>query len=104
MTETGKRAVAKVYARDDMYVGDSTPQMPELFVGYAPGFRSSAASVLGETGRTIIDINPWPWSGDHSMARDAVPGTLISSIRVSKPAPCSSISARPSPSMSWKWR
>jgi predicted AlkP superfamily phosphohydrolase/phosphomutase len=85
--ETGRRPVAKVYTRDSMYVGESTPGMPELFVGYAPGFRSSAASVLGETGRAIIDVNPWPWSGDHSMARDAVPGTLISSVKVSKPDP-----------------
>jgi predicted AlkP superfamily phosphohydrolase/phosphomutase len=82
-----KRPVAKVYSRDDMYVGELTPEMPELFVGYAPGFRSSAASVLGETGRVVIDVNPWPWSGDHSMARDAVPGTLISSVRINKPNP-----------------
>jgi hypothetical protein len=72
--------VAKVYSRDSLYLGEATPQMPELLVGYRPGYRCSAASVLGETGDAIIDLNPWAWSGDHSMARDLVPGTLLSSI------------------------
>jgi predicted AlkP superfamily phosphohydrolase/phosphomutase len=85
--ETGKRPVAQVYRRDAMYIGEATPEMPELFVGYAPGFRSSADSVLAETGRAVIDVNPWPWSGDHSMARDAVPGTLISSVPIRKTNP-----------------
>jgi len=85
--ETGKRPVAKVYLRDEMYFGEATPQMPELLVGCTPGYRNSSASVLGETGRVVIDLNPWAWSGDHSMARDLVPGTLMSSVRVNEPNP-----------------
>ncbi len=77
--ETGQAPIAKVYRREDMYSGDSTPVMPELLVGYTPGYRNSSPSVLGATGRALIDLNPWAWSGDHSMARDLVPGTLMSS-------------------------
>jgi len=77
--ETGKRPVAKVYRRDDLYSGELTPEMPELLVGYTPGYRSSSPSVLGSTGAETLDLNPWAWSGDHSMACDLVPGTLFSS-------------------------
>ena len=85
--ETGRRPVAKVYRRDEMYVGDATPNMPELLVGYTPGYRNSSSSVLGATGEATIDLNPWAWSGDHSMARDLVPGSLFSSRKVAKSSP-----------------
>jgi predicted AlkP superfamily phosphohydrolase/phosphomutase len=86
-SETGKRPVAKVYRRDEVYSGDQVANMPELLVGYTPGYRGSSASVLGATGKTIIDLNPWAWSGDHSMARDLVRGTLFSSQKVAKADP-----------------
>ena len=82
--DTGRRPIARVYRRDDMYVGPSTPLMPELLVGYTPGFRNASSSVLGATGKPTINLNPWAWSGDHSMARDLVPGTLMSSQKVAK--------------------
>jgi len=77
--ETGRKPVTRVYPRGEMYTGEMTPDMPELLVGYTPGFRSSSSSVLGATGQEILDLNPWAWSGDHSMARDLVPGSLFSS-------------------------
>ena len=85
--ETGLQPVTKVYGRDEMYVGDATPLMPELLVGYTPGYRNSSPSVLGATGSATIDLNPWAWSGDHSMARDLVPGSLFSSQKVAKGSP-----------------
>jgi predicted AlkP superfamily phosphohydrolase/phosphomutase len=85
--ETGERPVAKVYPRASMYSGEATPIMPELLVGYTPGYRNSSPSVLGATGRALIDLNPWAWSGDHSMARDLVPGTLMSSLPLAGAAP-----------------
>jgi predicted AlkP superfamily phosphohydrolase/phosphomutase len=85
--EMGQRPIDRVYRRDDLYQGDATPGLPELLVGYTPGYRSSSPSVLGGTGRTILDLNPWAWSGDHSMAADLVPGTLLASRPVSRPRP-----------------
>jgi len=85
--DTGRRPVAKVYRREEVYSGDLTPKMPELLVGYTPGYRSSGTSVLGATGSKVIDLNPWAWSGDHSMARDLVPGSLFSSRKVAKRDP-----------------
>jgi hypothetical protein len=43
--------------------------------------------VLGATGAEILDVNPWAWSGDHSMARDLVPGSLVCSRRIQWPDP-----------------
>jgi predicted AlkP superfamily phosphohydrolase/phosphomutase len=85
--ETGIRPVAKVYPRDELYSGDMTPSMPELLVGYTPGYRTSDQSFMGSTGKETINLNPWAWSGDHSMARDLVPGSLFTSRRVAKRDP-----------------
>jgi predicted AlkP superfamily phosphohydrolase/phosphomutase len=86
--ETGRRPVARVYRRDDLYEGDATSQLPELLVGYTPGYRCSSPSVLGGTARATIDLNPWAWSGDHSMAHELVPGTLLASrpVTLSRPS------------------
>jgi predicted AlkP superfamily phosphohydrolase/phosphomutase len=86
-SETGVRPVAKVYGRDELYSGPMTPSMPELLVGYTPGYRNSSQSFMGSTGSEIVNLNPWAWSGDHSMARDLVPGTLFSSRRISRQDP-----------------
>ncbi len=84
---TGTRPVAKVYSRDELYTGEMTPMMPELLVGYTPGYRNSSQSFMGSTGSEIINLNPWAWSGDHSMAFQMVPGTLFSNQKVAKNAP-----------------
>jgi len=85
--ETGMRPVAKVYARDELYTGAMTPTMPELLVGYTPGYRNSSQSFMGSTGTEVINLNPWAWSGDHSMAHQMVPGSLFSSRKVAKQVP-----------------
>jgi predicted AlkP superfamily phosphohydrolase/phosphomutase len=85
--ETGQRPVAKVYRREEVYTGEFVPDMPELLVGYTPGYRNASPSVLGNTGKAVIDLNPWAWSGDHSMARDLVPGSLFTNRAVAKADP-----------------
>ena len=77
--ETGERPVHKVFDRDSIYQGLLTSEMPEMLVGYTPGYRSSSESVMGETGKKILDINPWAWGGDHSMSQNLVPGSLFAS-------------------------
>ena len=75
--ETGQRPIHHVYSRDEVYSGEFTPDLPELLVGYTPGYRGSSDSVQGNTGKEILNVNPWAWGGDHSMARDLVPGCLF---------------------------
>lgn len=85
--ETGQRPVHRVYRREEVCSGEFTPELPELLVGYAPGYRCSAESVLGGSGPAVLEPNPWAWSGDHSLARDLVPGCLFSSRPLRAPRP-----------------
>lgn len=85
--DTNTRPIDKVFARDSIYSGEYTPDMPEMLVGCTPGYRISSPSVMMETGPNVVDINPWAWSGDHSMSRDLVPGTLLMSRPFSRSNP-----------------
>ena len=85
--ETGERPVHRIYRRSEVHTGEFASDMPELLVGYTPGYRSSSDSVMGGSSNRILDINPWAWAGDHSMARDLVPGCLFSSHAIQEPQP-----------------
>ncbi len=85
--ETGKRPVHKVYKRDELYSGEVTSEMPEMLVGYTPGYRCANDSILLETGKETIDVNTLAWAGDHSMAVDLVPGSLFISQAIKKADP-----------------
>jgi hypothetical protein len=60
----------------------SSPYAPDLIVGYAPGYRASWETTLGEAPPEIVERNNDPWIGDHCMAADAVPGVLFARHRV----------------------
>jgi hypothetical protein len=60
----------------------SSPYAPDLVVGYAPGYRASWETALGEAPPNIIEPNNDAWIGDHCMAAEAVPGVLFARHRV----------------------
>ncbi len=77
---TGEKAVTKVYHRDEVFAADGYLDIgPDLIVGFARGVRGSNESALGEFSTEIIFDNNHPWSGDHLMDHEAVPGVLFSS-------------------------
>ncbi len=77
---TGEPAVTKMYARDEVFSDDGYLEIgPDLIVGFAKGTRGSSESALGEFTDEIIFDNNKPWSGDHLMDHEAVPGVLFSS-------------------------
>ena len=49
---------------------------PDLIVGYAPGYRASWETALGEAPPDVITDNHDAWIGDHCIAADDVPGIL----------------------------
>jgi hypothetical protein len=59
--------------------GPSTSRYePDLIVGYAPPYRASWETALGEAPDTeVIQPNHDAWIGDHCMSASAVPGTLL---------------------------
>ena len=59
-----------------------SPYAPDLIVGYAPGYRASWETALGEAPPDIIEPNNDAWIGDHCMAAESVPGVLFARRRV----------------------
>jgi predicted AlkP superfamily phosphohydrolase/phosphomutase len=85
---TGRAAVTKVYPREQIYTDRAYFDVaPDLIVGYAEGTRGSNESALGGLPAAIIVDNTTQWSGDHCMDPDAVPGILLTSRPLRRPAP-----------------
>jgi predicted AlkP superfamily phosphohydrolase/phosphomutase len=85
---TGQPAITKVYRREQVYTDAGFfDRAPDLVVGYAKGTRGSDESALGSIPPEVIVDNTDPWSGDHCMDHEAVPGVLLSNRRLRKPAP-----------------
>ena len=85
---SGQPAITKVYTREEVYRAGYEDVAPDLVVGYAKGTRCSNESSTGAVpfGDVIVD-NLDPWSGDHCMDHEAVPGILLSSRPLSRAAP-----------------
>jgi predicted AlkP superfamily phosphohydrolase/phosphomutase len=85
---TGAPAVSKVYRSDQVYtLAGHEDIAPDLIIGYAKGTRGSDESALGGMPAEVIVDNMDPWSGDHCMDHEAVPGVLLASRALRKPAP-----------------
>jgi predicted AlkP superfamily phosphohydrolase/phosphomutase len=85
---TGAAAITKVYSREQVYsVAGAEDIAPDLVIGYAKGTRGSDESALGAMPAEVIVDNTSPWSGDHCMDHEAVPGVLLSSRPLTRPAP-----------------
>jgi predicted AlkP superfamily phosphohydrolase/phosphomutase len=85
---TGAPAITKVYRREQVFTSAGNDDVaPDLIVGYAKGTRGSDESALGALTREVIVDNKDPWSGDHCMDHEAVPGVLLTSRQLRKPAP-----------------
>jgi predicted AlkP superfamily phosphohydrolase/phosphomutase len=52
---------------------------PDLVVGYAPGYRASWQTGLGEVPETVFEDNTDAWIADHCINAAAVPGVLFTS-------------------------
>ena len=77
---TGQPAVTKAYLREETYEDGGWRDVgPDLQVGYAAGTRASNETALGGLTAEIFGDNRSPWSGDHCMDHEAVPGVLFAS-------------------------
>ncbi|HER43580.1 MAG TPA: hypothetical protein ENO08_03885, partial [Candidatus Eisenbacteria bacterium] len=75
--ETGARPIKSVYRASEVYHGKETAGAPDLVIGYRSGYRCSDQSALGEIAGEVTSPNLGKWSGDHCMAPDEIPGTLV---------------------------
>ena len=53
---------------------------PDLIVGYAPGYRASWQTALGDAPNREIEDNTDPWLADHCVDPAHVPGVLFSTL------------------------
>ncbi len=70
--ETGAQPIASTYVP-----GARGDYVPDLIVGYAPGYRGSWDAALGGIGRGIVEENRDAWIGDHCIDPRFVPGVLL---------------------------
>jgi predicted AlkP superfamily phosphohydrolase/phosphomutase len=85
---TGQNSLTKVYAREDVYHDTGQIEIgPDLQMGFAKGTRGSGKGALGDIEKEVIRDNLDDWTGDHIMDHESVPGVLLASRKLVKPAP-----------------
>jgi predicted AlkP superfamily phosphohydrolase/phosphomutase len=85
---TGTPAVTRVFRREQVYAMAGMDDLaPDLVIGYAKGTRTSDESAVGGVPPEVIVDNRGAWTGDHCMDPDAVPGILLTTRRLKRPAP-----------------
>ncbi len=80
--ENGERVIEKVYITEDLYPHADPKIAPDMLIGYERYYRGSWTTALGGMGRKILVDNKDRWSGDHCIARNLVPGVLLSNVKV----------------------
>jgi predicted AlkP superfamily phosphohydrolase/phosphomutase len=84
---TGTPSVAKAFLRERVYHLRGTEDLaPDLIIGYTKGTRGSDESALGSVPLEVVVDNKDPWGADHCMDPDSVPGVLLTSRALRKPA------------------
>lgn len=78
----GSPVIDAVDLVSDLFPGADPLVAPDLIVGYADGYRSSWATVLGQMPRDVLEDNLDRWSGTHLTAPDVVPGMFVSNRKV----------------------
>ncbi len=84
--ETGERVITQVHRRDDYAYQDRSAVGPDLVVGYARGYRGATESASGEVVGPVLSVNDGHWSGDHMIDHREVPGVLLVSRPLERPA------------------
>jgi predicted AlkP superfamily phosphohydrolase/phosphomutase len=84
---TALPAVTRTFRREEAYTLTGNEDIaPDLIVGYAKGTRVSDESALGGVPAEVIVDNVGAWTGDHCMDPDAVPGILLTTRPLRRPA------------------
>lgn len=76
-SQQGRIAVRQVRSREQLYHGPFTDEAPDLLVHFAEGYRASWGTALGDVPDGLFEDNTRPWSGDHIVDPQLVPGVLL---------------------------
>ena len=84
----GMAVIPRVDRARDVYTGQYARTGPDLLVGYNRGYRAGWKTILGGISEDVLEDNENPWSGDHCIDPELVPGVVLSNrkIALAKPA------------------
>ncbi|RPI29450.1 MAG: nucleotide pyrophosphatase [Acidobacteria bacterium] len=74
---TAETAITRVLDTEGSFPGPYAAEGPDLLVCYNRGFRSSWECATGQVTSEVFEDNQKPWSGDHCMDPEMVPGVLF---------------------------
>lgn len=81
--ENGQKVISHVYKTRDVYTGPNKKNAPDMIIGYARGYRASWETALGAfPPAPLLRPNTDEWSGDHCMATEEIPGTVMSNRKI----------------------
>ena len=75
--ERGRQVVGHVWHQHEAFDGPLASYGPDLVIGYAPGFRGSAQTGLGEWETQPLEPNRAHWGADPSTDVTSVPALLV---------------------------
>lgn len=79
-----KPIIANVYSKGEIFWGEYADQTPDLYIGFAPGYRASWQTALGAVPEPLTETNLKKWSGDHLFDPPSIPGILFSNKKIIK--------------------
>jgi predicted AlkP superfamily phosphohydrolase/phosphomutase len=84
---TSEVAITRAIDTAAAFPGPYADEGPDLLVCYNRGYRSSWDCAMGRVTEEVFEDNNKPWSGDHCMDPELVPGVLFSNrrLKVEKP-------------------
>ncbi|MFA5430158.1 MAG: alkaline phosphatase family protein [Candidatus Omnitrophota bacterium] len=74
---SGEAVVNNVYEGNEVFSGPCRSSSPDLYAGFAAGYRGSWQTALGGVSGEVIRENDKKWSGDHIVDPAIVPGVLL---------------------------
>jgi predicted AlkP superfamily phosphohydrolase/phosphomutase len=77
-SQTGSMPVRSVKRRSEVYAGEYATESPDLVINFSQGYRASSVTALGGVPSAVFEDNLKPWSGDHVVDPDIVPGVFFS--------------------------
>ena len=83
----GKKPIARVFLKENIYNGPYLRNAPDLIIGYNIGYRVSWESAVGKVGGEIFVDNKRRWSGDHGFTSEQIPGIFFCNRKVSEKKP-----------------
>ncbi|MFQ5430044.1 MAG: alkaline phosphatase family protein [Phycisphaerae bacterium] len=85
--QNGRQVIKRVYRTERCYSGQEAKHAPDLIIGYARDYRASWQTCLGDFDDAWVIDNDNPWSADHCIAHDEVPGIVLSNRKIRSDAP-----------------